>query len=541
MSLRLATLGCAVALLLVDLPKPLVIDDAVYYAFARHIAEHPGDPYGFQVFWYDVPQPANKVLAPPVFLYWWAAGLRLLGDHPLLWKLWAFPFALLLAEALARLLRRFAPGVAAPMSCAVLLSPAILPALNLMLDLPALALALCGLALALRACDTGRLGLALLAGLVAGLALETKYSALTPLLAALSYAALTRRYRVGLTVGAAAALVFTGWELFTLHRYGTSHFAHGVQVVSEMNLRSALDWLTALVGLLGSSGLVLAVLAQLTFGASRTLVAATAGLVTAGLLGVAALPAVEQVSLQAMLSPWPAMWIFLPLGLFVAGSLCALAVREARQAGGQASPARARDDRFILLWVAIELVGFFVVSPYPALRRLIGLQVACSFLVARALDRRRPAPRLRPLVAWGAAIGLLFAISEVTDARAQAQALDRAIAHLDAEHLPPGATRWYVGHWGFQFQAERRGLRPIVPGQTQLRPGDVLVSATGVYKPRYRIPRASLVRLDSVEGVNPWPWSALPWAYSGYPPLRPQPEVQMRVHVRKVVAPVRVR
>src|SRR5262245_26057336 len=67
-----------------NLTKPLTVDDAVYVHFARWIAEHPADPYGFKI--YGALE-ANSVLAPPAFLYWWAAGIAAFGENQLAWKL----------------------------------------------------------------------------------------------------------------------------------------------------------------------------------------------------------------------------------------------------------------------------------------------------------------------------------------------------------------------------------------------------------------------------------------------------------------------
>ena len=99
----------------------------------------------------------------------------------------------------------------------------------------------------------------------------------------------------------------------------------------------------------------------------------------------------------------------------------------------------------------------------------------------------------------------------------------------------------YVGHWGFQFYAERHGLRPIIPGVSRLEPGDAIVAPVGVYQQPLRIARGSSEPIDVLTGRNPWPWSTLPWAYSGYPPLRPQPGAQLVVRLARVVEPTRAR
>src|SRR5580704_11221027 len=55
--------------------KAQCIDDTAYLAVAAQIASHPLDPYGFQQFWYQEPQPANEILAPPVVPYWLGLGI----------------------------------------------------------------------------------------------------------------------------------------------------------------------------------------------------------------------------------------------------------------------------------------------------------------------------------------------------------------------------------------------------------------------------------------------------------------------------------
>src|SRR5215471_3062103 len=80
--------------------KPIHIDEAANYYYARQIAERPLDPFGFEMFWYQRPEPANHVLTPPVLVYWWGLGVRLFGHLPVLWKIWLLPFVLLFVFSL---------------------------------------------------------------------------------------------------------------------------------------------------------------------------------------------------------------------------------------------------------------------------------------------------------------------------------------------------------------------------------------------------------------------------------------------------------
>ena len=100
----------------------MTVDDTAYWYFARQAAADPTDPYGFKIHWYNVPQPANDILAPPVLPYWWSLALRLGLDEPWMWKLWMFPFALLFTVAVYVLARRFAGGLALPLTVMTVLS-----------------------------------------------------------------------------------------------------------------------------------------------------------------------------------------------------------------------------------------------------------------------------------------------------------------------------------------------------------------------------------------------------------------------------------
>ena len=97
----------ALGLILLDVSKPLHIDDTAYYHYAAHIAVDPLHPYAFEILWGQGPIPEMDVLAPPVLPYWWAAAIRLCGDRPWLWKLWLFPLALILTTSLRAIGRRY--------------------------------------------------------------------------------------------------------------------------------------------------------------------------------------------------------------------------------------------------------------------------------------------------------------------------------------------------------------------------------------------------------------------------------------------------
>ncbi len=216
--------------------KPLQIDDTAYEYFARQMAATPLDPYGFTVFWWDHPQEANEILAPPVFCYAWAVVHRF-TNNPVVWKLCLLPWSLLLVFGLQSLLRRFAlsppplspegrggKGLERPLLVMLVFSPGLLPSLNLMLDVPALALSLTALNVFFRAADRDDLALAAVAGLLAGLAMQTKYTGFLAPGVMLLWSATTGSWRVWPVAAVVAVHVFVAWEFLVALLYGQSHF-----------------------------------------------------------------------------------------------------------------------------------------------------------------------------------------------------------------------------------------------------------------------------------------------------------------------------
>jgi hypothetical protein len=464
---HLTLLLLAAAVTLLNAVKPLTVDDSVYYHFAAHIARHPADPYGFRA--WDC-QPANSILAPPVLLYWWAGAVRLFGDRPFLWKLWLGPFVVLLAYVLHALGRRFARGLEAPFVFAVILSPAVLPCLNLMLDVPALALGLLAVVLFLRASDRGSVAWAVAAGAAAGLAAQTKYTGLLAPAVMLLGCHWSGRWRLGLTASGIALALFAGWEAWVACCYGDSHFLLGYRQF-RAPLVHKLRLMLPLVGGVGSTALAAAFVGLAALGARGRALAAAAALSGLGFALVALTPAEAATFLRDPHSGRD----YLNLGGLVFGTLglCQWAVLGlvARRLLAPPTPTlphkgggrTSAPDASLVAWLVLEVAGYFALSPYPAARRLMGVAVVGSLLAVRLAARSGvSAPRLWaaclaavPFGLFGYAIDFLLYHAE----HELAQSVAAEIRRRD-----PHGTVWYVGKGAFEFYAERAGMKRLPSG-----------------------------------------------------------------------------
>jgi hypothetical protein len=451
-----------------DAALPVQIDDPAYFYYAQQIARHPLDPYGFELIWYDRREPAMEVLAPLLVPYWWSLAIRLFGDQVVLWKIWLLPFSWLLFFSLFQLFKRFALGLEWEFTLLLCFSPAFLPSFNLMLDVPALALSLFGLVIFLLSCDRGSRGIAVLAGVLAGLAMQTKYTALLAPPTMLIYGWTVGKTRLAILAGAVAAGLFAGWEGSLFYRYGQSHFALHVMETGISPLSRYL-FILPLFSILGGVAPGGALVNLWALGVRRRWILATACL---GALGYAL------VTLQE--HPGPVGLIFGSTGVLIGVSSCLVARRLLTRLADPVPKAGAQNqplpDRFLVLWMVLEVIGYFVLNPFAAVRRVLGLLVAGSMVTGRlaataCLSGRRRA-MLRVLVAGNAVLGLVFYAIDWRDAQAEKEAVAASLAQIG-----PAGTRtiWYVGHWGFQFYAEQAGMKPVNPGESRLAEGDWLV------------------------------------------------------------------
>jgi dolichyl-phosphate-mannose-protein mannosyltransferase len=529
----------AVLFTLLNAFKPLHVDDTAYYYYARQAAADPLDPYGFEIFWYDHPQPANEVLAPPVLPYWWSLALRF-TQQPVLWKLWLFPFSLCLVWSLHFLFRRFCHRLALLLTWLTVLSPALLPGFNLMLDVPALALGLGALALFIRGVDHGEVPRILLAGIIAGLAMQTKYTALLAPVAMFLYALTHRWLRLWLLALLPSLAVFTAWEVFVARRYGQSHFLYHLTHGHDSLLQRGylIPLLFSLTGTVASALLLLGLCALRV----RTAFAvAAAGLVVLSFAAVALI----DLRFHGEVSPSTALfgtaatarWDFtLAEVLF---GLCGLVLMTIVSVVAWRLWRGQPDDWFLLLWLGLEVAGFFGLSPFPAERRVLGLVVVLTLLTGRLAARTcRQRRRLLGLVlACGILLGVIFQGVDARDAAVQQEAVARAAAHI-AEDGGEG-TVWFTGHWGFQFYAERAGMHPL--SSALLKRGDwLIVPDRHIDQQRVGLEDAPLAEVHRLVFDDRIPLRTLPFYYVGHVGIehRRGPRLVVRVYrVRQAFVP----
>ncbi len=425
----------------------LVVDEEIYLWLAARFTEDPLHPYA----WTRSMQPWGAgsetfLFAHPPLHWAWVALWRSLVGVERLWLLRAcvaLPPALLLGWATARLARRTTrkPGWAA---AAWLASPITVWAVasGVLIDLPGGALATAGLALwreAIAATSSSRrLRWLLLAGLLLGLGVATKYPMLLLALAVALHAVRLRRLPWSWPVWAAMLGAWGLVELWIGLAHGGFHLAEVLLQAGSID-RGPLAGRA--LGVLTRGGLAMAPLLLLHSGRLRLTAAATAA------------AAVVAWVLPPELSA-SALTLLATTGLLGA-SLLSVSLPSPREGDPQ-------DGWLLGGAVLLVFAGVTLGHNYAAPRYLLPAMAPLACLLARGLERDRIAQRLAP--AW-LGIWAVLALAMLTAEHRYARALDtlaeRVIEGYDADR--------FTGEWALRYRLEEAGWRHASPAELDAR------------------------------------------------------------------------
>ncbi len=541
-----AAVAAAVALTVLNAFKPLHIDDVVPWYFANQILEHPLSLYDFEIHWQQIPQPAQNPIAPPVLPYWWAAGIKLFGQNEVLWKLWLFPFNLALSVSAWAIFRRFARGFEQSLMWCSVLAPSLLPGLNLIIEVPCVSLGLAATALFFRACDRKSSRLAILSGIVCALAMQTKWTAFVVPGVFMLYALTHGKFKLWILAAGVASLLFVSWEGYTAFQSGESHFVHQLKISNPVKEERSLflPLITYVGGLAPAAALI--GLAGLWGGKKSVTAAALAFVIGFSLIAMGSGFSGSAIRNPFTGRPWQPRLdtpVFLAMGAFVWGVTLLVTLRiwrPFRSLTPWRRPGLAA-GWFLAGWLALEVVGYFVFSPFGAARRVITVVFVITLVAGRLASLTCRSPGRAKLVRWSAAFGVMLGLGYQLVDTAEAIAGERTMntAARWARTQSPDATCWFSGFWNSEFYGPRAGLKPLILGQSNLKPGDriVVMDVKMLEGNRYLIDESRLSLEQTFATSDAIPFSTVPCYYIGRRPLESQAGPRVAARVYRVTAP----
>jgi hypothetical protein len=336
---------------------------------------------------------------------------------------------------------------------------------------------------------------------MAGIAMQTKYTAFVVPALIFIYGLQHRRVLLACFPGAIAATLFIAWESFMHWRYGISHFMYHLgwgDILKGYQPKSVL--VEAIVTLIGGLTPAIALLGAAALGLS-TFVLVLIGVVAVG--GVVLLQAYDA-----------ATSIFFVFGI-AAWIVTLLVATQLKRRGN-------RDDIFLLLWLTSEVIAYLAISPFAASRRAMGIVLVMALLASRLASLRTTTGRslrvVRAIIACGMILGLTVYGLDRTEAMAQRKTVDQLALQLQPVRQP-GEKVWFLGHGGFSYYAQRLGFESIVPDHSQLHRGDWLIEPkAGMPVQHVAIPSSAVEYTTAAVVDDPVQLSSLPF-YAGLVPV----------------------
>ena len=456
-------LGVGLAVGLADVAKPVHIDDALYLSIARHIVAHPLDPYGGTINWQQVPEPTFAVsISPPLLSYVFALVVAVAGENVPLLHLAMIPWVLLACWALYRLGERQA-GAGAATALLVIVGPAVVVGMNLMLDVPLLGCLCAAVECLLRGGERRQARWDLAAGAIGGVGVLIKFPALV-LVPLFLFESVRRRRRGPLlaAVGPLGALV--GWQLASRGLYGSTQVQAGLSFLGQFRAsfaRELVEHTLSMFAILAWTFPVW-VLAPWRLGRPGRIAAGVSALVAMAI-------AAALLKGDRWREPWMGVAFVVGVGLGAFGFVASVlpgARREASESG--------RDDNgpLLLAWITGVLAIVIPFGPFVAVRSFLPIHPPLALLL---LSRRSMTSRRGPVLATiglSAMLGMSLAVVDFRWAACYSATARRLASELSAGGRPV----FFRGHWGWQYYAERAGLRPWDARWREATTGAIVVS-----------------------------------------------------------------
>ncbi len=455
--------------------KAIHVDDALFVWAGQWIQSHPADFYGSRINWSVTALPMWMVnLNPPLMSGLLAAVATVFGWHEIALHLAGLMIAFMAAAGIYSLAQMWCGRPLLATVAAIFTPVFLVSSSTLMCDVLMLAFWVWALVFWERALARGQNGWAFAgAGALAGLAILSKYSAIT-LLPLLFLLGVLRKRKAGWWLaGMAVPLIMMAiYEWLTRGMYGQGLLSVAVHYSRTHRLDELGDWKArGVIGLAFAGGSLLPLLFFAPWLWRRqTLLAG--GVVVFGVV-LATLCLLENPGLP---QPWEdtermARWdLILQLAVLMATGLLLLLLAVA-----DVWERRDANSLILLLWI---MGGFFfaaVVNWTVSARSFLPLVPAAAILLARRWDAAEYLPRPGGQAIWALIPSAVIAVSLVRADCRVADSARTAAGQIAAQYTTPGHPLWFEGHWGFQYYLQKSGGHPIDTEQSILQPGDMVV------------------------------------------------------------------
>ncbi len=455
--------------------KAVHVDDPLFVWTAQWIQKHPGDFFGFNVNWWFSATPMWVANCNPPFMSYFLAGVgSLFGWNEVILHLGCLAVAFLAAMGIYSLARMWCERPLLATVIAIFTPAFLVSSTTLMCDVLMLTIWVWALVFWERALANERgCWIFIGAGLLAGLAVLTKYSAITllPLLSILSILQ-TRKFGWWLPGLAVPVFMLAGYELITARMYGGGLFFAAVHYAQTAYVGFPGGWkASGIIGLAFAGGSLLPLLFFAPWLWRPRVLLAGGAVIFGILLGI-----FYRGANLGLTYPWvnPELmnhrdFVFQVM-LLTAGGLHLLLLVVAETW-------RRRDAVTITLalWIIGVLYFAIVLNWTVSARSFLPIVPAAAILLVRRLEATRGNPVAGGWLLWPLIPAAAIAVSIVMADCQLANSHRTAAEQVTLKYKSASHQLWFEGHAAFQYYMEKLGGQPIDVERSLLQPGDVVV------------------------------------------------------------------
>jgi hypothetical protein len=421
--------------------------------------------------------------------YYFAGLIFLFGESVVVLHAGMIPWLIAAGWSIGRLESRFC-GSAGWGTLLVLLGPAVVVGTNLMLDVPLLACTAFAVEMCCRGLErSGRRSELFLASVAATGAVLIKYSGVVVL--AIFAAALWQYRRRAIGILVLPALALGTWQVASRNLYGAAQVQQGLTFLSQFRFEA--------LRMLGERTLTMFALLALTL----PLWIAVPLRRRLWVLSVVIAAGCSIAGLVLFDSPWPPdVWIVFPVAVFLGAWMvvCVLLLPPHTNDTGI-------DPRPICrVWLVGYAAFAILFGPFVAVRSFLPVQVPLVLLAGFLIPPERRGGRWATMVAT-AVISFGTGWADYRWASFYADAAQR----LARSYPPDKQPVFFLGHWGWQYYAERAGFLAWDARMADVPTGAVVIIPHQADK-QWIAPSAA-ARLELVEEIvlGPHPLGVSTW------------------------------
>ncbi len=449
------------------LNQPVHIDDPLFVQTARNVINDPLDPYGSSVNWFgDSEKLFDFFSNPPLISYYYAGVIHLWGESEFAMHLACVPFALMAGIGMFFLAARFGSP---PFVSALLLvfSPVFFTISHtLMPDAAMSAFVICAVLLFIRGYDGNLTPSVIAGGILAGIAPLLRYNGLIASIIIVFY--ILCNYRKDkikyVAVLLIPALLFAGWNIFTLERYGAMHFLKHFHFQNDTT--GGMDNITirTLSNIIYiSSCFVLLFLIMLWEKRSVSVVLWSAFFTFLLAFSIQRLAHYAPVNLGLI--------FIIALG---ASSFFIIMIKDLAEQWKSGFP---RDFVFLVLWF-VSILWMHKSGSHSAAKYMIVALPPVIIIALRSVGQLTDRKQIAAAVAFTALLGVVTASADFRLASVYKEMANDAVEQTARFNCP----KYFTGHWGFQYYMEKQSASAY--SQMTIIPAPAIFSCVSLSYPQ---------------------------------------------------------